>query len=317
MNSWRNSANSAIGDDGWLEGVQRIQSPNQDERPPGELVSLIVVHAISLPPGQFGGDGIVQLFTNRLDPAAHPYFVKISGLQVSAHFLVRRDGQLIQFVSCQQRAWHAGLSSWQGRVRCNDFSLGIELEGCDELPFEEVQYGCLVDLLQRCFSRAKDRPRARLRLAAPQGDGEVAPGFALSAAACRSSANEATAGKASAQKAADSVDCLGKPYNIGRISEPQMFFRRIAAEIQARCDRDSCRIQEVASEAITVDGQFAAIDVEVEGAVRSCSDAKTQSLQSRCQEVPPFLELVAPCFKDVDGRRREGGERGVLRRCRW
>jgi AmpD protein len=168
VNSSRNSANSAIGDDGWLEGVQRIRSPNQDERPPGELVSLIVVHAISLPPGQFGGDGIVQLFTNRLDPAAHPYFVKISGLQVSAHFLVRRDGQLIQFVSCQQRAWHAGLSSWQGRVRCNDFSLGIELEGCDELPFEEVQYVCLVDLLQRLC--------ARYPIEAVVGHSDVSPG---------------------------------------------------------------------------------------------------------------------------------------------
>ncbi len=149
MNSSPNAVDPGIRDDGWLAGVQRVRSPNHDERPPGELVSLIVVHAISLPPGQFGGDGIVQLFTNRLDPAADPYFAKISTLLVSAHFLVRRGGQLIQFVSCRQRAWHAGVSSWQGRPRCNDFSLGIELEGCDELPFEGVQYVSLVDLLRR------------------------------------------------------------------------------------------------------------------------------------------------------------------------
>lgn len=135
--------------DGWLEGARHIESPNCDERPEGESVSLIVVHAISLPPAQFGGEDIVRLFTNRLDAAAHPYFAQISHLRVSAHFLVRRDGELIQFVSCRQRAWHAGLSSWQGRSRCNDFSLGIELEGCDDLPFMDLQYLRLLQLLRR------------------------------------------------------------------------------------------------------------------------------------------------------------------------
>lgn len=135
-------------DGGWLERARHIESPNCDARPDGELVSLVVVHAISLPPGHFGGDGIVQLFTNRLDPTAHPYFAQISGLRVSAHFLLRRDGELIQFVSGRQRAWHAGRSCWQGRERCNDFSLGIELEGCDDLPFEDAQYLGLVDLVR-------------------------------------------------------------------------------------------------------------------------------------------------------------------------
>ncbi|WP_186405344.1 1,6-anhydro-N-acetylmuramyl-L-alanine amidase AmpD [Candidatus Accumulibacter aalborgensis] len=140
---------SGISPDGWLGDALRLESPNHDDRPQGEAVSLIVVHAISLPPGQFGGDGIVQLFSNRLDPAAHPYFSQISALRVSAHFLVRRDGELIQFVSCRQRAWHAGLSSWHGRQRCNDFSVGIELEGCDELPFEDVQYTRLLTVVAR------------------------------------------------------------------------------------------------------------------------------------------------------------------------
>ncbi len=111
-------------------------------------MSLIVVHAISLPPGEFGGDGIVRLFGNCLDASAHPYFAQISTLRVSAHFLLRRDGELIQFVSCAQRAWHAGLSSWNGRQRCNDFSLGIELEGCDDSPFAPVQYRRLRALIR-------------------------------------------------------------------------------------------------------------------------------------------------------------------------
>ena len=111
-------------------------------------MSLIVVHAISLPPGEFGGEGIVDLFSNCLDASAHPYFAQISSLRVSAHFLLRRDGELIQFVSCAQRAWHAGLSNWNGRQRCNDFSLGIELEGCDEMPFETAQYGALRELIR-------------------------------------------------------------------------------------------------------------------------------------------------------------------------
>ncbi len=134
---------------GWLDEALHIVSPNRDPRPPGEVVSLIVIHAISLPPARFGGDGIVRLFTNRLDPAAHPYFAQLIGLRVSAHFLIRRDGELIQLVSCRERAWHAGLSAWKGRQGCNDFSLGIELEGCDELPFEDAQYACLLALVGR------------------------------------------------------------------------------------------------------------------------------------------------------------------------
>ena len=154
--------------DGWLEGVRHIESPNCDERPLGEAVSLIVVHAISLPPAQFGGEGIVHLFTNQLDAAAHSYFAQISHLRVSAHFIIRRDGELIQFVSCRQRAWHAGLSSWQGRPRCNDFSLGIELEGCDELPFEDVQYLRLLQLLRLLC--------VHYPIAAVAGHSDISPG---------------------------------------------------------------------------------------------------------------------------------------------
>jgi AmpD protein len=134
---------------GWLRGVRRIASPNCDARPKGERISLIVIHAISLPPDEFGGAGVIELFTNRLDPAAHPYYASIARLRVSAHFFIRRDGELIQFVPLDARAWHAGVSSWRGRERCNDFSIGIELEGCDTLPFDERQYPVLVDLLRR------------------------------------------------------------------------------------------------------------------------------------------------------------------------
>ena len=130
---------------GWLKGVRRIPSPNCDDRPAGSTVELIVIHAISLPPGEFGGDGILRLFTNTLDPAVHPYYAQIAGLRVSAHFLVRRSGELIQFVSCARRAWHAGESSWRGRTRCNDFSIGIELEGADDSPYEPVQYRVLAE----------------------------------------------------------------------------------------------------------------------------------------------------------------------------
>jgi AmpD protein len=139
---------AVVQDDGWVRGVRRVESPNRDARPPGCVASLIVVHAISLPPSQFGSDDIARLFTNTLDPDAHPYFAGISQLRVSAHFLIRRDGQLLQFVACHERAWHAGESVWRGRQRCNDFSIGIELEGCDELPFEAAQYQQLLDLLK-------------------------------------------------------------------------------------------------------------------------------------------------------------------------
>ncbi|MEQ1883207.1 MAG: 1,6-anhydro-N-acetylmuramyl-L-alanine amidase AmpD [Burkholderiales bacterium] len=132
--------------DGWLDSVTHIASPNFDERPPGSVIELLVVHNISLPPGQFGGPGIIELFTNCLDPNAHPYYRQIADARVSSHFLVRRDGALIQFVSCARRAWHAGQSEWRGRSRCNDFSIGIEVEGGDDIPFADAQYTALADL---------------------------------------------------------------------------------------------------------------------------------------------------------------------------
>ncbi|TCS73978.1 AmpD protein [Sulfuritortus calidifontis] len=132
--------------EGWLFEARRIPSPNCDARPEGAAVSLLVVHNISLPPDEFGGPGVIELFTNRLDPAAHPYYETIKDLRVSAHFFIRRDGELIQFVPCAQRAWHAGASTWAGRERCNDFSIGVELEGSDNQPFTEVQYARLAEL---------------------------------------------------------------------------------------------------------------------------------------------------------------------------
>lgn len=134
--------------EGWLTGLRRVLSPNCDERPAGQQVRLIVVHSISLPPGEFGGDGIERLFTNTLDPEAHPYFREIESLRVSAHFLIRRDGLVVQFVPCRLRAWHAGASTWRGVECCNDFSIGIELEGCDDLPFESQQYPALASLIR-------------------------------------------------------------------------------------------------------------------------------------------------------------------------
>jgi len=135
-----------IDTEGWLTGARRIPSPNCDERPAGVAIELIVIHAISLPPGEFGGSGIVELFTNRLDPGRHPYYASIADLRVSAHFLIRRDGALLQFVPCRLRAWHAGASSWQGREHCNDFSVGVELEGDDSTSFEDAQYERLAAL---------------------------------------------------------------------------------------------------------------------------------------------------------------------------
>jgi len=125
-----------------------VDSPNFDDRPAGAEVSLIVIHSISLPPGQYGGDAIERFFTNRLDPRGHPYFAEIQGMKVSTHFLIRRDGEVVRFVAPEKRAWHAGVSSWRGRERCNDFSIGIELEGTDDSPFEDAQYQSLITLLQ-------------------------------------------------------------------------------------------------------------------------------------------------------------------------
>lgn len=143
-----------ITDDGLVEGVRYLPSPNCDERPAGCAIELLVVHNISLPPGEFGGPGIIDLFMGRLDPGMHPYYATIAELKVSAHFLIRRSGETIQFVPCDKRAWHAGASDWRGRQRCNDFSVGIELEGTDDLPFEDAQYAALAALaraLKVCY----------------------------------------------------------------------------------------------------------------------------------------------------------------------
>ena len=142
-----------ISDEGLVEGVRFIPSPNCDARPADCAVDLLVIHHISLPPGDFGGPAIVEFFTNRLDPAAHPFYASIAGMKVSAHFLVRRDGSLIQFVPCGKRAWHAGVSSWKGRARCNDFSIGVEVEGTGELPFTDAQYEQLAELTRSLMAR--------------------------------------------------------------------------------------------------------------------------------------------------------------------
>jgi N-acetyl-anhydromuramoyl-L-alanine amidase len=133
---------------GWLDRVRRCASPNFDERPAGTVVDLALIHSISLPPGEYGGDAIERLFTNRLEWDAHPYFATIRGLEVSAHFLIRRTGERIQFVSCDERAWHAGPSVWKARPQCNDFSIGIELEGLEDMSFESAQYDSLARLLR-------------------------------------------------------------------------------------------------------------------------------------------------------------------------
>lgn len=136
----------------WLAGARRCPSPNFNERPAGTSISLVVIHGISLPPGQFGGPWIDQLFTNCLQVAAHPYFAEIASLKVSAHLLLHRDGQLTQYVPFDKRAWHAGQSQWRDRSNCNDFSIGIELEGTDDIPYTDDQYHALKNLLQ-CLKR--------------------------------------------------------------------------------------------------------------------------------------------------------------------
>lgn len=133
---------------GLLEDVRLIVSPNCDTRPPGVSPELIVIHNISLPPGEFGGNWIDKLFTNTLDPKAHPFFAEVYQLKVSAHLLIHRDGRIVQFVPFHRRAWHAGQSSYRDRTRCNDFSIGIELEGTDEIPYEPIQYEVLADVIK-------------------------------------------------------------------------------------------------------------------------------------------------------------------------
>ena len=154
--------------DGLATLATQIPSPNRDHRPHDTPVSLLVVHAISLPPGEFGGDGIERLFTNRLDPAAHPYYATIAALRVSSHFVIRRGGRLLQFVACSERAWHAGRSIWRGRESCNDFSIGVELEGTETAPYTGAQYRMLVRL-----TRALCRRYPIVDIA---GHSEIAPG---------------------------------------------------------------------------------------------------------------------------------------------
>jgi AmpD protein len=138
---------------GRLLRARQIPSPNCDTRPTGAMVTLLVVHNISLPPHEFGGEGVIELFQNRLDPAAHPYYATIRGLRVSSHFYIRRGGELIQFVPCDLRAWHAGVSCWRGRERCNEFSVGVELEGSDFVPFRDQQYEQLARLTRELRTR--------------------------------------------------------------------------------------------------------------------------------------------------------------------
>lgn len=157
-----------LDNDGVCTGARFVASPHFDERPEGERITLLVIHAISLPPGDFGGPWIEALFLGHLDPRAHPYFREIEGARVSSHFLIRRDGELVQYVACAKRAWHAGASQWKGRSRCNDFSIGVELEGADDVPFAEPQYETLAALERALFERY-----GALDIA---GHSEIAPG---------------------------------------------------------------------------------------------------------------------------------------------
>lgn len=156
---------------GWLEPVRRLPSPNQDARPDPDDISLLVIHAISLPPDEFGGPYIDQLFTNRLDPAAHPYFASIHQLRVSAHVCIFRDGGVTQYVPFRERAWHAGASVFDGRERCNDFSIGIELEGCDRSPFTEAQYAQLIRVTRSLLAHYPRLTPQRIT-----GHSDIAPG---------------------------------------------------------------------------------------------------------------------------------------------
>lgn len=156
---------------GRVEGTKFVPSPNFDERPPGSDVDVLIIHAISLPPGEFGGSAIEELFTNRLPVRAHPYFAEIAHLRVSAHLLVRRDGEVVQFVPLHLRAWHAGESFCEGRTRVNDFSVGIELEGSDFIAFEDVQYHRLAELTQ-----AIRRAYPRITVDRIFGHSDIAPG---------------------------------------------------------------------------------------------------------------------------------------------
>lgn len=162
---------------GWYRFAHRIASPNFGPRPAGASIDLVVVHSISLPPGVYGGDEVRQLFTNTLDWDAHPYFQQIRGMQVSAHFFIRRDGALLQFVSCDDRAWHAGRSSWRGRAECNDDSVGIELEGLEGDGFEPAQYEALAVVCAALAQHYPIRHVAGHEHIAPGRKKDPGPGF--------------------------------------------------------------------------------------------------------------------------------------------
>ena len=162
---------------GWWAAAGHCPSPNFGARPAGESVTLAIVHSISLPPGQYAGDQVARLFTNQLDCGAHPYFEQLRGLAVSAHFWLRRDGALLQFVSCDQRAWHAGASHWQGRDNCNDWSVGIELEGLEGEIFEPVQYAVLACLLRALTARYPLREVVGHQHVAPLRKNDPGSGF--------------------------------------------------------------------------------------------------------------------------------------------
>jgi N-acetyl-anhydromuramoyl-L-alanine amidase len=163
--------------DGWWQGARQHPSPNFDARPAGSTISLAVVHSISLPPGHFSGDAVCKLFTNQLDHGAHPYFESLRGLRVSAHFFIRRSGRVQQFVSCEQRAWHAGVSLWRGQARCNDFSIGIELEGLEGQRFETGQYQTLASLLKVLARRYPLQDVVGHEHIAPGRKSDPGPGF--------------------------------------------------------------------------------------------------------------------------------------------
>lgn len=156
---------------GLVAPARQLRSPNQDARPEGVAVDTLIIHGISLPPAQFGGPYIDALFTNCLDCGAHPYFQGLEGLRVSSHLLIRRDGELVQYVPLHRRAWHAGISHFDGRERCNDFAIGIELEGTDELPYTEAQYACLLPLCTALIAHYPALTAARV-----VGHCDVAPG---------------------------------------------------------------------------------------------------------------------------------------------
>jgi N-acetyl-anhydromuramoyl-L-alanine amidase len=163
--------------EGWWPGARRCASPNFGPRPDGTVVSLAVLHSISLPPGEYGSDDVERLFTNALDCDRHPYYDGLRGLQVSAHFFVRRDGNVRQFVSCDLRAWHAGVSAWRGRPNCNDWSIGIELEGLEGDVFESAQYAAVVRLLRSLRRRYPLREVVGHEHVAPDRKADPGAGF--------------------------------------------------------------------------------------------------------------------------------------------